>query len=204
MTEGPGRGVLALLLAVASASGSAMAGPAELRNAWMRPAPAGAEAARAYVDIVSEDALELVGASTPLAQRVEIVVVAPSLDPASETVVATLPVAKGTTRLAYRGSHLRLTGIRWDAANGQRIPLTLHLRDAAGAEAMASTDILVRGILTPRQVTAAERSAAEPASAAPQRETPAAANTNAPEAGMPPTGPSPQMTPSMQPAQPRT
>ncbi len=165
----------------------------------MRPAPAGAELARVYVDIVGDEAFELTGASTPLAQRVEIVTVAPSLDPASETVVATLPIPKGTTRLAYRGSHLRLSGIRQDAGNGQLVPLTLHLRSAAGVQIQASTDVMVRGILTPRQVPAAEQAGAERSSGA------AAVNPAAPDAGNQPAPgmPTPAPASSMQPAQPR-
>ena len=197
VTVRPGRSALALLLLVASACGSALAGPLELRNAWMRPAHAGADLARAYVDIASDETLELTGASTPLAQRVEIVV-APISDPAAETVVAALPVSKGTTRLAYRGNHLRLIGIRWDAATGQQIPLTLRLRDAAGTEVLASTDILVRGILTPRQVPAAEQAEAERASGAAAPETPVKGADNAPAQDLPMAGPG---TP-MQPAQP--
>ena len=45
-----------------------------LSSAWMRPADPG-EAASAYVDIRSDAPLQLVGASTPLARKVEIVVV---------------------------------------------------------------------------------------------------------------------------------
>ncbi len=192
-----GRSAVVLLLAAASAWGSAVAGSPELKGAWMRPVPAGAELARAYVDIVSDVALELAGASTPLAQQVELVAVPVYSNPEAETLVATLPVTQGTTRLAYRGNHLRLTGIRRDAGNGDRIPLTLRFRDAAGKEVTSSTEILVRGILTPRQVPAADKMRTDQA--------PAAGASNPAAAGMSKTAPIAPNAPTapMQPAQPR-
>lgn len=135
-----------------------------LKSAWMRPAPGGAETARAYVDIESSAALQLVGASTPVARRVEIVLVRQIGDPASEEVVASLPVPAGTTtRLAYRGSHLRLIEIAHDLANGTSVPLTLTFKDAAGREVRATTNVLVRGLLLPQQMVPSSRDAASEA-----------------------------------------
>jgi len=131
-----------------------------LRNAWMRPAPAGAEAARAYVDIDSAAALELVGASTPIALETRIVLVKEIDNPASEQVVPLLAVPAGTTtRLAFRGDHLRLVGITRDVANGDPVPLTLTFRDSAGKEVVATTGIVVRGLLSPQQIRGAPRAA---------------------------------------------
>ena len=141
-----------------------------LKSAWMRPAPGGAETARAYVDIESSVALQLVGASTPVARRVEIVLVRQIGDPSSEEVVASLPVPAGTTtRLAYRGNHLRFIGIAHDLANGTPVPLTLTFRDAAGREVRAITNVLVRGLLLPQQMPPSSRDAATvpPPSSAP-------------------------------------
>jgi periplasmic copper chaperone A len=125
-----------------------------LFNAWMRPAPAGAEAARAYVDIKSDNTLELVGARTPIAKRVEIVHVGVIGDASTEKVVRTFAVTGGaTTRLAYRGDHLRLVAITRDVANGDPVPLTLVFKDDAGKVSEATTQIIVRGLLTPQQMS---------------------------------------------------
>ena len=152
------------VIALALVSCAAVANAAEtvtLKGAWMRPAPAGAQPARAYVDIESTANLKLVGAATPVATRVQLVHVGKIDDPASEVVVLEMEVPAGTTtRLAYRGDHLRLTGIRSDVANGDPVPLTLTFRDATGKRFVATTNIVVRGLLLPQQGPAPSRDAA--------------------------------------------
>ena len=152
-----GRHKVAALTLLVAAFGSGVAGAADivLRNAWMRPAPAGAAQARAYVDIDSDVALRLTGASTPAARRVELVQVRTRETSLDESVVRSLPVKAGaTTRLAFNGDHLRLTGITRDIGNGTPVSLTLTFRNAAGKTLTASTDVLVRGLLRPAQVPA--------------------------------------------------
>src|SRR5437762_13220181 len=114
---------LALTVLGVMQAGVVHAAEVTLKNAWMRPAPAGAESARAYVDIVSDTALALAGASTPIASKVQIVLVKRLGDPESEEVVPSLAVLAGaTTRLAYLGDHLRLVGVTRDVANGDSVP----------------------------------------------------------------------------------
>jgi copper(I)-binding protein len=117
-------------------------------TAWMRPAAAGSEA-NAYVDIVSDTPLTLVGAATPLAARVDVMVVQQTdgLDPGKR--VESLPVAQGMTRLAYKGNHLRLVGVREPVANGRTVPVTLRFRDGAGKRHEAVAQVQVRGLLLP-------------------------------------------------------
>ena len=146
----PWRVLAAAALAVVTAAAAA-ADDVTLTTAWMRPAPAGASAARAYVDIGSATALDLVGASTPVAAQVVLVRVPRLDDPASEEVVPSLTVPAGkVTRLAYRGDHLRLVDVKQDLANGTPVPLTLVFRDAQGRESRAATTITVRGLVLPQ------------------------------------------------------
>ena len=148
----------ALLLCLALA-GAAQA-DVTLKSAWMRPAPQGADAARAYVDIVSDVPLTLVGASTPVAQKVLIVRVGTIGDPSTEKVVKTLAVpAQTPTRLAYLGDHLRLVKVKRDLANGTPVPITLKFKDTKGKPVEASTQVTVRGLLLPNQVPEAARDA---------------------------------------------
>ena len=145
------RGVVAALALLACAAVATAADTVTLKSAWMRLAAAGAQPARAYVDIESTANLKLVGAATPVATRVQLVHVGKIDDPASEVVVREMEVPAGTTtRLAYRGDHLRLTGIKRDLANGDPVPLTLTFRDAAGKRLVAKTDVVVRGLLLPQ------------------------------------------------------
>jgi copper(I)-binding protein len=157
---------------------TALAADVALTNAWMRPAPAGAESARAYVDIESAATLDLVGASTPVAKSVAIVHVARIGDPSTEAVVKSLPVRAGaTTRLAFRGDHLRLVDVNRDLANGTPVPLTLVFKDASGKEVRATTDVVVRGLLLPQHMSPDARDAprSAPATAPASPPAPAAA-----------------------------
>jgi copper(I)-binding protein len=159
MTGGASRAPVRLRQAIACAlvafAASAHADVA-LQNAWMRPAPAGAQAARVYVDISSDRTLDLVAARTPIAKRVAIVRVGVVGDESTEKVVGSFAVLGGTTtRLAYRGDHLRLLDITRDVGNGDPAPLTLVFKDAGGKTVEASTQVTVRGLLLPQQVTPA-------------------------------------------------
>ena len=168
------RRLLLAALAAATLAGAGAAAAADvvtLRNAWMRPAPAGAASAQAYVDIDSAAALTLIGADTPFARRVELVRVKAG-DPPTEHAVASMAVpAGGTTRLAFRGDHLRFVGITRDAANGVEVPVTLTFRDGRGRLVKATTGVTVRGLLLPQQrpdvsrdaTTTAPPAAADPA-----------------------------------------
>ena len=148
-----GASLLAVLLATpAFASAANIA----LRNAWMRPAPAGAASARVYVDIESDVDVTLVGVTTPVASKVEIVRTQTIGDPATEKTVAAYPVpAHGRTRLAYLGDHLRLVDLTRDARNGEPVPLALVFEDTAGTRTQVPVDVTVRGLLTPQQPTPA-------------------------------------------------
>ena len=129
-----------------------------LANAWLRPAAAGAEAALVYVDIRATDALDLVGARSPFARGAELVLVdPPDPDPTARRVVAKIPVAAGgETRLAYLGSHVRLTGVTRDLVPGMRVPVELTFADAQGNRRTATADALVRGIVPRRPADARE------------------------------------------------
>jgi copper(I)-binding protein len=140
----------------------AVQGGVALKNAWMRPAVAGA-AARAYVDITSDTSLTLVGAKTPVAKRVELVRVATIGDPTTEKVVKSMAVpANTTTRLAYHGDHVRFIDMNRNVGNGDPVPLTLLFKDAKGKRSEATTDVLVRGLLRPQQMPEAARDAPPP------------------------------------------
>jgi copper(I)-binding protein len=137
----------AALLCVLAASAAAQ--DIKLTSMWMRPAEKGSTA-KAYVDIASDAPLTLVGATTPLARKVELVKLTKydGTDPGK--VVTRIPVEPGTpTRLAYKGSHLRLVGVRQDLLPGAPVPVTLQFRDKAGKRVSAQADIRVHGVALP-------------------------------------------------------
>jgi copper(I)-binding protein len=144
VTRGARRACAPLLVALAL---PAYAADIQLKSAWMRPAAAGDDA-RAYVDIVSDAPLKLVAATTPVARRVQLVQVTNTDGTDPGKVVKSFSVEAGTpTRLAYKGSHLRLVGLRQNVVPGAPVPVTLQFADAKGKRYTASTDLTVRGLV---------------------------------------------------------
>ena len=104
-----------------------------LKNAWMRPALAGA-AARAYVDIASDTTLVLTGASTPVASKsVESSSSRPSAIPTSEEVVRPWRSWPARRRVSPTMATICASSAsRAMSANGDPVPLTLMFKDTAG------------------------------------------------------------------------
>ncbi len=145
------------------AATTALAGDVTLKTAWMRPAAAGMPEAHVYVDIVSDTDLVLVGASTPVAKKVELVEMTVPGEPSEGRVVASMPVPGGkTTRLAYRGSHLRLVEVNKDLGNGTLVPVTLEFKAPDGKTTTARFEAQVRGLLPPPRTMPAQIKPIEP------------------------------------------
>ena len=141
---------ICFVLACATASAAAGAAEVALSSVWMRPAMSGEKSARAYVDIKSDVNVDLIGATTPVANKVEIVQVKTIGDPSTEHVVRKFAVPGGTTtRLAYLGDHLRLVGIKRTLNNGDPVPLRLRFVDAKGKRFEVETYVTVRGLSFP-------------------------------------------------------
>ena len=156
--------VVALLASVCAAAADTPSAGVTLKTAWLRPAAAGMTEAKVYVDIVSETDLVLVGATTPVARKVELVDVPAKGEQSDAKVVASMSIPGGkTTRLAYLGSHLRLVDINKDLANGSAVPITLAFKAPDGKEVTATFDATVRGLLLPQQMPAIVKPVAEPA-----------------------------------------
>ena len=130
-----------------TASPASLAVDIKLNSMWMRPAAAGSTT-KAYVDIVSDTKLALVGAKTPRAKKVEFVVVEKfdGVDPGK--VVKTLPIASDKpTRLAYLGNHLRLVDVKEELTTGKTVPVDLDFKDAKGTHYHATAAIVVHGLM---------------------------------------------------------
>jgi periplasmic copper chaperone A len=133
------------MLAVTSAHGAEI----ELKKAWARPMAKGFPVAAVYVDIHSDAPLKLVGATSPVAKSVGIIVAGPGPD--GTTVgpkeVRDIDVAAGKdTRLALHGNYLELREIVADRGPGTTVPLKLEFVDPTGRKLSAETVAVVRGI----------------------------------------------------------
>ena len=119
-------------------------------NGWMRPAAAGAASADAYIDVTTDEALTLVGVTTPVAASVELVQGQVSAGEYRTSVVGQVAIAaKSTYRFARLGNVLRLSGLAQGVRTGDSVALTFTFRDAAQHTSTASATIVARGAVDP-------------------------------------------------------
>ena len=121
----------------------------QIRNAWMRPAAAGASA-DAYADVVTERPLTLSRVRTPVARAVEIVLLDPRDPLATPKVVDKLDLKAGETRFALKGSVLRLVDLRSTITIERPVPLAFEFVDDAGQKSVVEILVQVRGLLPPK------------------------------------------------------
>lgn len=117
----------AFLLAAALSAGSiAAAGEVQVLAAWARATPG--PTAAVYLDLLNNapEPDRLVGASSPLAQRIEFHEHGESAGVMTMAAVPDIPLPSGeTVRLAPGGRHLMLFGLAQPLRPGQRLALTL-------------------------------------------------------------------------------
>jgi copper(I)-binding protein len=136
----------ALAIGMTLPPAAALAFDVQWTGAWMRPAVVGLASAMAYVDLTSDAPVDLIGAATPVARTVDIVVVSEDFKIAPKVVTALPLPANQMVRLAYRGSHLRLVDLTQTVNNGDTVPLTLTFKSAPGEVVRKTIDVQVRGL----------------------------------------------------------
>ena len=136
------RYVLGLLLLVVSASASSQV---EIKDPWSRATPPGASVAAGYMTIenASPSNDRLIGASSPIAQRVELHTMEMKGDVMRMREVKDYPLpVKGGIRLAPNGAHLMLVNIKRPLKEGERVPLVLRFEKAGEVK----TELAVQGM----------------------------------------------------------
>ena len=136
-------GVLALLCVASAAS----AVDVQVKNAWVRGAAEGQSTTPAYVDLRSDTALKLVGATCAWARRVEIRASELEEGLLVERTVRALDVAANAEfRLAPGGNYLALMDIQRAFGNGDLVPITLRFEDAGHIAHTVDLKAAVRGL----------------------------------------------------------
>jgi copper(I)-binding protein len=127
------------LMLFSTAAALAQSGDIEIKNAWARATPGGAQTAAAYVTIEAPSGDRLTGVSTPAAQKADIhsmtmdngVMKMRQLDGLD------LPAGKEVT-LKPGGYHIMLTGLAKPLEAGQSFPLTLNFAKAGAQQVTVS------------------------------------------------------------------
>ena len=144
--------VVVMLLAAANAlAHSHEKGDLQVRHPWSRATPPGAKVAAGYLEIRNSGKKpdRLIGASTPLARKVEMHITGHHDGVARMREVPVFEVPAGQ-RVEMRpgGSHLMLVDLVRPLAKGERIPLTLRF-EAAG-ELVVELEVQDLGARHPR------------------------------------------------------
>lgn len=122
-----------------SAQSAAPAGQSQqlprIEGAWVRSTVGGQHGTGAFMKITAPKAMQLVGVATPVAGVAEVHEMKMEGDVMKMRPIPALDLPAGrTVELKPGGYHLMLMELKQSLKAGSSIPLTLLLRDAAGAE----------------------------------------------------------------------
>jgi len=124
---------IAAFASPAAAAHGYVKGTIEVRHPWTRATPPGAEIAAGYLEIrnMGREPDRMIGASTPVAERVEFHTTTreQGIMKMREVTSVEAPARKRQV-LRPNGTHLMLVGLRKPFVKGQRIPLTLRFERA--------------------------------------------------------------------------
>jgi copper(I)-binding protein len=147
---GFGLALAALPIALPALAHGFQKGEISVRHPWTRATPPGASVAVGFLEIrnSAREPDRLLGAATPLAERVELHVVTREGDIVRMREVKRFDIPARERRvLGPRTSHLMLVNIRRGFVKGERIPLTLRFERAGELEVQLEVQAL--GSMTP-------------------------------------------------------
>ncbi len=148
--------VLALFIALYAFSGNAICAPAgaapgllRVSDAWVRATVEGQTGSGAFMQLRSREDARLVGASSPVAEKVEIHEMRLVNDLMTMRRVESLSLPADTTVALDHGYHIMLIGLKRQLLVGQSVTITLELLDARGTKHAVEIVAPVRALNTP-------------------------------------------------------
>ncbi|MGD9615492.1 MAG: copper chaperone PCu(A)C [Alphaproteobacteria bacterium] len=130
--------VLAAVLLL-SAAAVAQTGTVEVTEVWARATPGGAENGAAYLTLQSPTADRLTGATSPVADKVELHAATMEGGVMRMREVAAIDLPAGqTVTLKPGGLHIMLVGLKQPLQPGQTVPLALQFEKAGKREVAAA------------------------------------------------------------------
>lgn len=124
----------------------AWANEISVQNAWARATAPGQAVGAAYVDLTAERSMSVVGGQSPAAERVELHTMTMQDGVMVMRRVPEIKLPAGqAVHLGPGGLHVMLIGLKAPLQEGQTVPLTLQVRDAAGKVQDVQIEAEVRG-----------------------------------------------------------
>ncbi len=115
-----------------------------VEGAWVRSAVAGQMGTGAFMKLTAPRAMQLVGVATPVAGVAEVHEMKMEGDVMKMRAVAALDLPAGrTVELKPGGYHLMLMELKQSLKPGSTVPITLLLRDGAGAQSRVELKVPV-------------------------------------------------------------
>lgn len=122
-----------LLLAALSFSALAQAAEVKVEGAWVRPAVPGQKVVGAFMTLTADADMTLVKAASPVARVVELHFMRMADGMMEMRELEQIELPKGTpVSLEPGGMHVMLIGLKAPIKVGDKVPLTLTLKDAKG------------------------------------------------------------------------
>lgn len=116
-----------------------------VRNAWARATAPGQAVAGVFMDLSANRPMSVVGGASPASERVELHTMSMQ---DGVMVMRKVPEIKLPTGQAVQlkpgGPHVMLIGLKAPLQEGQTVPLTLEVRDAAGKVQQVQVEAQVR------------------------------------------------------------
>ena len=130
-------------------SGAAWAHPdaahVKVENAWARASVAGQQASGAFMRLIAQEPLKLVGVQTPAAGVAEVHEMKMEGDVMRMRAVESLDLPKGVAvDLKPGGYHLMLQQLKGPLVKDTQVPITLVFKDAKGEQSRLSLQVPVR------------------------------------------------------------
>lgn len=145
----PGRGAVRALLAVLFASLSApAAGQLTVTEAWVRGTVPGQSVTGAYMTLRATRPVTIVAVASPVAKTVELHEMSLQGGVMRMRHLAQLPLAAGASvELKPGGYHVMMTDVTRPLREGEKVPITLTLRDDNGKESTLTVNAAVRPMM---------------------------------------------------------
>ncbi len=136
--------IAAIALGLGVATAFAQGAPVAADGAWARATVQGQKSSGAFVKLTAREALQLVGAASPVAGVVEIHEMKMEGDVMRMRAISALTLPAGqAVELKPGGYHVMLMDLRAPLAPNTQIPLTLRFKDAKGAESRLELSVPV-------------------------------------------------------------
>ncbi len=130
---------LAPLLTCLLLTSLAQAADLKVENAWVRATAPGQQVAGGFLDLTAPTDMALVGGSSPVSASLELHIMKMANGMMEMRQVKEIDLPKGrTVNLKPGGLHLMFIGLKGQIKAGDKVPITLTVKDRNGHEASVS------------------------------------------------------------------